>query len=445
MEVLGDQLCAEWNGYLGGMWNILELVNLSNQVVSSHLTLYSSAGVAVGSGDVSVSAGGQQDVLIHDWAGRKLNEYGKVCVQHDGGDGALDGRMVYYKGSTLSQFQFAFAMPFSNGKAGAQFVSFNTLQPSTRTLDKNNSVANWIQITNLSDSQGVGTLIYYDGAGNVLGQDSVNLLPGARYDYSAHRFGKNIFGMVEWLPNDPSLKFELRNSRYLYNNGSGYDSFDTAFQLEGMYGTGELMTVPLNTDKSSAILEVANVTAQTQSVIVRIYNQNGQQLAPLLFNLAPHASRHVVADSFLGPNAQGTATIQGFSPSSIMATAMEYGRNTKGQVEFMYGVPALQGLGIVMRGSANTFISQRSDLVLVNPTAQTQVVQISMTRSDGTPRLTGSMVSLPAHGSRIVNLNAYEVADKYDVVTVQPENPNSVVSWVLRKRNRDYVIPVPVR
>ena len=85
---------------------------------------------------------------MHDIPGFTRDSYGKVCSSATNANpGDLDGRMIYYKprDAEISTFQFAFAMPFTNGISGAQFIMFNTFQPSLNPSDSENLVANWIQ------------------------------------------------------------------------------------------------------------------------------------------------------------------------------------------------------------------------------------------------------------------------------------------------------------
>ena len=121
LPVLGTTLCSEWNGFLGGMWNVAEHVNMSSSTLDVQSTLYDIAGAAVGTRNFFVQPGAQLDLLVHDIPGWTLNSYGKVCsTAVSARPGDLDGRMVYYKETPDSVapnylFEFAFAMPFLNG------------------------------------------------------------------------------------------------------------------------------------------------------------------------------------------------------------------------------------------------------------------------------------------------------------------------------------------
>lgn len=451
LPVLGTTVCSEWNGFLGGMWNIAEHVNMSGGTLDIDSTISDIGGDAQSTESFEVEPGTQQDLLVHDMTGWTLNSYGKVCSTVTGGSpGDLDGRMVYYKeapGSTAPnfQFEFAFAMPFLNGIAGRQYVPFNTFQPSLDPADAGDFVANWIQLTNLESTEQTGTLFFYAQDGTQLGTQDVTLAGGAREDFSGHQFGDSLVGTVVWVPDDNTARFQLRNVRYLYDNPGNQDTFTTAFQLEGMVGSGELLAVPLDTSIGSAILEISNVTASDKDVTVRIYDEDGDPQETLNLELDGYASQHIITDTILN-GAQGLATIDGSGTSSVIAVAMQYERTATAGIMNLYGIAAKEAIGTTLRGSYNTFLSQTCRLILGNPTGTDQTVTVGMTRYDGTDVLSGEDLTVPSRGIVDYNLCANDSPDNYGVVTAQPANPNTIVGSVVRiGNNTSYRFPTPVR
>ncbi len=446
---LGTEICSEWNGFLEKLWNILELVNMSNKELSVEATLHNQSGDIIETSSVTIHPGSQIDLLVHDKAGRERNSYGLFCIAHSGETGDLDGRMVYYKGSRnkfeSSAFEFAFAMPFSNGNRGRQFVTFNTYQPSTVAKDRDNLVANWIQLTNLSKNIGTGKLKFYGFSGEELGAQDVTLAPSERIDFSGHQFGPDIVGVVKWMPNDETISYQLRNIRYLYDNSRGSDSFDTAFQLAGQLPSGELLSVPITTDGETAILEVVNVLSEPVDTVVNFYGQDGTVRATHNFTLGGNSSRHIITNEFMQAGERGIAVVKGNKTSSLISVAMQYGRTDKGGISYMYGVAAKPAVGDVLRNSYNTYLEQTSKLVLTNPTDTEQEVSFTLVRSTGETIILGEPVTIPAHTAEVIILNNYEASGNYGVVTVTPENTNSIVAWVKRERNGEYVIPTPSR
>lgn len=444
LPLLETSLCAEWNGFFNGsMWNILEHVNLSSHTRNVTTTLYDFSGTARGTQSFSVLPGAQRDVLVHDLPGWSVNSYGRVCSHVDGSEGDLDGRMVYYK-PVGDSYDFAFAMPFSNGIAGQQFVLFNTYQPSLDPADAANFVANWIQITNQESNSQSGTLYYYAQDGSTLATDSVTIPANARRDFSGHQFGTNLVGMIKWAPNNSSAKFLMRNVRYLYDNPGSADSFASAFQLDGTKGSGEKLVAPLDTSIGSSILEVANTTNAQISVSVIVHDNNGGTLNSESFSLPAFGSRHLIMDSVLA-GGLGSATVQGSATSSVIATAMHYGRTASAGIKYLYGLPAVQTLGATMRGSYNTYLGQGCDLLLINSSSSLKTASISMTREDGTAVFSGDQ-AIAGNGTVRFDLCSRDIANVYGTVTVQPSTSNTLAAHVIRLGASDaYRFVTPVR
>jgi hypothetical protein len=449
LEIPGTTVCTEWNGFLGGLWNILELVNRSNAPKNVTTVLYNISGQEVSRKSCRILSGGQCDVLIHDMNGRVANSFGKACSTHDGAAGDIDGRMVYYKQSTgisaqANSFEFAFAMPVTNGKIGDQFLPFNTYQPSAVAADSANPVANWIQITNISNTSASGKLIFYGQGGQVLGSQNVALAGGQRADFSGHQFGPSLVGVVAWIPNNETIPFSVRNVRYLYDNPYMQNSFATAFQLEGLYGSKDLLGAPLDTRGSSAIVEILNTSSVSTGTTIKIYTESGELKRAISLNLPANGSYHLITDDLLGLNKRGIVTAKSTGSGNIAVVAMQYKRNQYGAIDYMYGIAARPPVGIVLSGSYNTFLNQNSELVLVNSSSETEQVSVTV-HSPSLGTQAGIPVSVPANGSAVLNINDFSSANEYGILEVQPEHNNAISAWVLRKKDSDYVMPTPVR
>lgn len=449
IERLGVKVCSEWNGFFNGLWNIFEQVNLSSRTLTARTVLYDINGVSVSSKDCQIAAGAQCDVLVHDFAGRVKDSYGKVCVEHDGSPGDLDGRMVYYRPDNRGNFEFALVMPLTNGKSGSQFVSFNTFQPSFASDDAANLVANWIQITSFAEQEINGKLEYYDLGGHLMFVDDIVLQPGMRRDYAAHRVGPSQVGLVKWQPEDQASKISLRNVRYLYDNPGNNNSFAAAYQLDALVGTGELIAAPLDTESGSAIVEMINTAAEPINVNVQINTAIGGEAGRYEVTLGAYSSYHLITDQILGNGKKGVVLLQSNRTNSLAAVVMQYRRSTLGKIEYVYAIPARPKAGSLTRSSYNTNLNQSSELAVINLGAADEQVSLNLVRADGTAVNDLAKIpdlKVPATGLTTVDLNEFEIADKYGVVTVLPESfGGSIVSWVLRRRGLDYVLPIPVR
>jgi len=440
-------MCGEWNGFLGGMWNIAEMINLSNRVLNATVVLYNQLGQAVNERHYALAPGQQYDALVHDFSGRVLNSYGNVCISYNGAPGELDGRMVYYKlGSITSrklgeEYDFALAMPFSGGKKGSQFVLFDTFQRSANAKDAANAVANWIQVSNLGAAPSSGVLRFYASTGALLGEDALNLAPGQRLDVPAHRFGAGHIGVVEWSPTDNSQPFLVRNMHYLYDNPYGWDSFSGAFQQEGTAASGENLVVPLDTEGKETLLQVTNTLSNSVNATVSVINSVGTVLlAPANIVLGPKAT-WVASLRTQIPNQKAYALIKGALPNSLVGGVIQYSLNAQKNVGYMYLVPAQPSGGVVLRGSYNTFLSQRSELWITNTSAGTQLASVQVVRSDGFSPMAPLQLILPPHGMYMLPISDH---DAYGVITLQGQINDSLVAWVQRVRT-DYVMPTPVR
>lgn len=457
LTVLGKTLCAEWNSFFG-MFNYYEHVNLSNNSINVEIKLYDIAGNVQDVDSFNLAPGIQLDYPVHDMTGFAADSYGKVCSTHDGNEGDIDGRMVHYlpsnklsAGGSDGEFQFAFAMPLANGRTGSQFISFNTFQPSLDGSDAGNMVANWIQVTNLSDQNTSGRLFFYAMDGSALGDPNgevLNIDAGQRIDRPGHIYGASLVGLVEWRPDGDAIPFMVRNVRYLYDNQGIENSFDTAFQLEAAHGSGELLVAPLDTRNSSSIVEILNTTDAPITAQVKIYDALGALVSSIdlaEWQLPAKGSFHIITDEILGANKQGVVTVDGSTANSVVAIVMQYRRNASLGIEHMYGIRAEQALGSALSGSYNTFIGQSSNLIMVNASSFEEDMSVSMTRFDGTVKLNGLTQTAPANGSVSLNLSLHEDPDAYGLVSILPTNPNRIAAWTLRERGTDYTIVTPVR
>ena len=443
IETLGTRICSEWNSFLG-MSNIYEHVNLSNNDINVGLELKDLTGSVLSTANFALAAGTQFDFPVNQMAGFTPDTFGLICSTHTGNDGDVDGRMMYYRPGTNGEFEFAFAAPMTRGKLGAQFVSFNTFQPSFAPEDQNNIVANWVQVTNLENRAQNATLTFYSTDGSILSSQALTLAANQRTDIPGHQFGKSIVGLVELRPASSSARMILRNVRYLYDNANLVPSFDAAFQLAGSKGTGKNQILPLDTRNASSILELTNTTEGNITATVELRNQAGTPVEVYELPLAAKSSFHLVTDQVLGAGQRGTAIVRSATRNSVMAVVMNYSRDARNAINNMYGIAGAQPLGIVARGSYNTFIGQESEIVLLNPTSADKTANVSLRNFRGQLDLPASNFTVPAGGLATVRANDYAASDLYGVVTVN-NDANSLVGWLLRKRGNQYVAPTPIR
>lgn len=125
---------------------------------------------------------------------------------------------------------------------------------------------------------------------------------------------------------------------------------------------------------------------------------------------------------------------------------MQYGRTETLGINTVYGIQASEPLGTIMRGSYNTYLKQGCRLLMANPTDHVVKATISMKRYDGTKVELGRLLAIPAYGLTDYDLCREDQENVYGVVTVQPENSNTIFATVLRiGENEQYRFPTPVR
>jgi len=446
-HVLAENFCSEWNGFFfGNMFNIAEFSNRSITSKSVTTSLYDQNGQARGANqNLTVGAESQIEVNAHDLSGWVEQTYGKVCADvANANPGDVDGRMVHYLPRNGS-FDFAFSTSFSNGLPGAQFIPFNTFQPSLNPEDLENIVVNWIQVTNNEETTQTGGLYFYGQDGSLLGSKGITLEPGAREDVSGHQFSRNLVGMVEWRPADRRAKFLTRNVRYLYDNPSVVNTFDSAFQIEGVKGSGRPLSVVVDTRNATSVLEIGNATTEPVQTSVKIFNQAGAIVDTINLSLGSRNSSHIVLDQML-PSQLGRVEIEGSTPGSIVAVAMQYGRTPTLGTEYLYGIHAKEALGSSLAGSYNTYIGQGCTMLLSNTSGERANASFRMIRASGGAVVEERTTSIPAFGVTEVNLCAQESQNNYGVVKVEVNRENAVIGQIIRiGRRNDYRFPTPLR
>lgn len=452
-DIFGNTWCSEWNGFFG-MYNVNEYENTSNVDQSVVATLYDVSATSQSETTITVPASGKADLLVHGLQGFTADSYGKVCSVSDQFNivdigiltpptSGLVGQTGFYKPNATG-FDFAFALPYSAGLSGSQFTLFNTYQPSQDPADSANVVTNWIEVSNLDDSQQSGALIYYAQDGTVLGTEDITLAGQARSDFAAHQFGANRVGLVEWRPVDSNAKFITRNVRYYYDNSSFQESFASAMQIEGRKGNGEMIGVALDTRNKFTALEIGNTAETAIGVDVVFYSEDGTELDSRHLSIDGYATVHIIVNEILD-NALGAVTLDSDTLTSVVAVAMHYGKTASSGLKYAYGLPAKEAFGDTLTSSYNTFLDQGCELLLENTVdvAATSVIRIA--RLDGTTILEGDDVVTPAHGTTSYDLCGKDDTDQYGVVTIQTDL-NRVIATVIRDgANDDYRFPTPAK
>lgn len=434
------ELCSDWNSFLD-MWNIYEHANTGIDPLGVHTVLSLITGAPFASVDFGVAAGAQFDLLVHDM-GEPDDSYGQICSKGSV-PGALDGTMVYYRAEPDDpgrEFELAFGMQVGSDRTGTQVIPFNTYDPE----NQGKLVANWITIVNGGSSTQSGKLTLRRRDGSAFAEQQVTLAAGERRDFNGHLAGLSEVGTGFWEPVDKTVPFRVRNTRYLFDNFIGLNSFRGAVALSGYVPTGEPVVVPADTRGKWAIVEVSNALPTPTNVSVRIYDAGGTLKRELTLLLDAFATEHVIANEALNEEL-GSVTVQSNVPDSVVAFGMHYRWSGSGTLSYLYGMPARQAIGSSLHGSFNTYLNQQMSAVLMNPTGSTQTAFVSLVSGSGTVLLDNERFDIPARGSIEVDISARVPQNIYGVVTIRPQTANTIVAHALRHKPSEFVVTTEIR
>ena len=443
--ILGNTICSEWNGFLGGMMNVMEHVSVGKTRVKWTTQLYNSAGVLGSTGNYVIPIGSQYDIIANQLNGFAYNSYGRLCSRlTEGEPGSIDGRMVYYKTDATGNYQFAVAMPFSNGEPGKQFVEWNTIQPSINTADNANIINNWIQITNLGTANEKGNVTIYTDKGSVLWTGGVSINSGGRVDIQAHRKAQAL-GLALWKPVSKNTRFLVRNMRYYYDNSIGAESFSSAYQIEARPGNSQKLFAPFDTTEGKSVLDIGNTAAVEMASSVKIYSRTGKLLKSLTIKLAPQSTYSINLKKY-AVGQSGMVEVYASKLPGIVAVITQASLDANGSLINALAIPAAEPLGTELKGSYNTFLSQTCKLVLINSNDNAATFELSMRSSTGAIPLRGYKAQIPPKGSFELMLSDKAASNTYGTVSVVQKTPHSLVGQIIRiGNNASYRIVTPMR
>ncbi len=440
IETLKNLFCNEWNGYLG-MYNFAELRNSLDREVPLVVLMYDMESRELSRTNFMISALTQRDIGLHELNGFTKDHFGRVCFQHSEVAGTIDGGVTYYLPEAVGdKYQFAYSSSFTNGQKGEVFLPINTYNPNLSNEKQENGVANWVQITNQSKSSNEsGTLFFHGQDGSMLTSRRVDLGIGQRKDIAGHGFGKMI-GMARWVPDNNGSTFLLRVVRYIYDNKSFSNSFDTAFQINGLYGSGMLQTAPLDLTQGSSIIEVLNTSNEATSARVEIRSDSGEVRGVVTLPesyLPAYGSYHLIVDGMLKQGERGTAFVSASKKNSVAIVSMIYARDSHGDVNYMYGVNGTVAIKSESMGTFNSYLSQMPSLILPNPTGSSVNIEVNINGLSGP--ISTFFQSIPARGSVNLNLRALVPENTYGTVSIK--SPVKIGAWVVREKGDQFGIP----
>lgn len=444
-----------WNSFLE-MTNIIELVNPSDEAVDVRVSFYSILGELAHEQVFNVPANSQNDVIVNQFPGFVQNSYGIVKLEFEG---VLDGRMTYYRQSSdLSGYDFVFALPLEEASYGTTAVSFNTFQPSMKAEERENMVANWLAIINLSNTPEAFIVWTYDQNGRLLMRREIDVPAFGRADVDGGHdlAGPAVVGMHKIVPKDISVRYIAQLTRFGGNSPAGYapSQYKFAFPLTAKHGSTEAVYAPISSRLNEFNwLEVVNIKDQEIRVGISLYSSQGRLLDSLDAVLPPNSQHHIDAASFLASGEVGYALVKPNIPKSIIAQSMFYFRDLgTGSVTSLYGSQARPLSGCSQTGSYNLFLGMENWLTVSN--SSDTIEEVSVALSGGSVNSLNTF-SIPARGAITLplhDLTTFEApTNSYGLVRVKGSSSNAeIFSEILRLSKTsngevDFSVPISVR
>jgi len=346
-----------------------------------------------------------------------------------------------------NDLEFAFSLSLQKGLNLPQFVAFNTFQPSQNSDDFFNQVANWVQVTNVSQTVGEGYLFLYDSSGVLLndGGEFLRLEAGQRHDIAAHAFGASRVGMAEWRPSGNNASFLLRNIRYYYDNSFLIPSFDTAVQMTGAYGSGRDQYMIVDTENALSVVEIINTLAVEVESEFKLRDENGILLFTGIVEIPAKGSFHYIVNQHLPSGQKGSVEVKASDPNAIIAHALQYVQKANLGIEYISSLPAEQEYHLTLNGEYNTFIGQDAELVILNTRSASSNGDWNLSDSLGNSLFANLSFSTLPKARTSIDVDALVSDDSYGGLTLESDVLGSYVAWIVRERSPSYNIPISLK
>ena len=419
-----------WNGFLD-MVNVLELMNRTVYAQEVRISVYNMSGQLASINKRTVQPNQQLDVTLNSLPGFVSNAYGLVKIES-----RIESRVFYYRptDSSFTSFEYAFGVEVGEAITGTSFVGFNTFQPSFKGDDRNNLVANWLSVVNLSTSKKTFTVNKYGIQGNKLSSSKVEIPALGRADLDGGHInpGPSNVGLIEIVPTDTTAPYLSQLMRYGYAASGG---IDFAFPLIAGSGSASNILLPGGSDNSAQNwLEVVNTSNTATTADIRFYEENGQQKKQQNISLGAHAQIHIDVSSIFGSMKIGSIKITPLGTQKLIAQSMFYFFKSDLGIAAMYGIQGEVGATSIRTGSYNLFLDMENYLRITNfsDSAGSYALTISSASAAGSSQT----FAIEAH--QTVNLALDDVQtygtakDTYGVVSITPNNSTLSLSQIVR-------------
>ena len=391
IERLNPVVCGSPNGFFGQV-NIATVINKSFAPLPVSLKYFDATGAVKGSAGQTLQPNQKWDVIVNE-LGLLPDTYGTLCVTVAGTvPGLWTGGLTIYKlrdtqspFAETSDFDYALHYPFHNPERQRSIIPVNTyfpLDPDARGL-----VANWIRLIDATPADGqplVGTLKYFDDSGTELFSQRISIVDGGRVDYGAHEhFARNTVGLAEFIPDSPDRTYYIEATRYFYEGvGASSSVFYTAFPLPIQRLSGAARGIPVNTvSQEFSVLELLNGTSSAlvggNAAALRLVSAAGINVAGSAPITVPAKGTVHRIVSTVEPTEVRWARVQG-PTETLVETALTYGFDFQNVLRYAFATPLIESAGPRQLTEFNTFLGHQNTLKLVNLSAQTLKIQLSI-------------------------------------------------------------------
>ena len=372
-----------WNGFLD-MTNVLEIINRGDTANSVTVEFFDINGELKHTETRFLNANEQNDIVLNQISAFEQDSYGVVKLTYTG---EIDGRVTYYRGDiTFTNFEFAYAIPFTNPLQGRSAVSFNTFQPSLAPEDANKLVANWLSVLNLSPSTQSYVVSKYDINGALLSENSISVPSFARVDVEAGHVnpGPNTVGLMIIQPANNTHEYIGHLTRF------GYDSPLPIPELGFTFATTLVAKCPDQGERYAIVtsrfswqgwLELVNTGGNFNSYSFKVYSNVSELILDTTITLPPYSQVHTdITDLFsFKPVEIGIVKIEPIHPSGQFVAQVatyfrEFTLGQLGELKTMFITQARQASLGTIKSSYNLFLEIINDYYVANLSSEEALV-----------------------------------------------------------------------
>jgi hypothetical protein len=322
-DVLGMSLPATgvWNGFNRHLI-VLECSNLKNAGVTLGLTIKNQGNAVIGSEDFSLSGQQSEHIILNKY---DVNDaYGTFELQvQAGSDPAVSCQTITYRMDASSRVQYATASDIGELIEGNSSGVFNSMNPDQTV---SNPVYNWLSVYNPGSDDFSAVVHVRDQSGAPLPDRDIRIdkIPsGGRRDFALGHPDGQVVGVYEILPDNGLAKYGAFLSRY---SETAPGEFSFSMIIPASKGVIDSGIVPASTmGPAFNWAELANISSQTVSAELEVFDRSGDLLFKTEKTLEPYAQYHEFLNRHVGELNVGFFRVRSSAP--LLVQSFYYGRD----------------------------------------------------------------------------------------------------------------------